>query len=119
MGERAERLADLFARQYPAEWAMLYPRIYNDTGRYHSSKFLEVTLLHDVLTRANDVKGDFSRMPPDFPHKFMGMMELGEHLTPTYFIAPDFLEAVCQTKPSEPIEWASMHLPFEAASGNQ
>jgi hypothetical protein len=106
---------DELERQYANDWRIVYPRIYEDTGTFHSPRELAADLLSVFLTAARSRE----------LHKTLGYLDaqalMGASLitslrVPTFFLARNLLEALAQTRPPEAISWTEMHLPFESAA---
>lgn len=95
---------------------MFYPRIYIDAGRYHSPKqvaTMQATAIFDPhLTNAAI---DGLETAPNFLRAILPSFHCYvSHRAPTFFIAPDLLEAIKRTTFSGEIDWAELPLPFEA-----
>lgn len=106
---------DEFEKRYPREWAVLYPRIYEQTGTYHSPRELAADLLVAFLAGERARSGKYVLGMPD-QHALIGASIMASLKVPTFFVSRSLLDAVAQTQPPQAIEWREMHLPFEAAA---
>lgn len=110
-----EAATELEAR-YPGEWKLVYPRVYEGGGAYHSPKELASDLLGALLLSPQSVGGNLKMLGLPDRHALVAASLLVSLRVPTFFVARNLLEAVAQTQPPEPIAWKEMHLPFEAAA---
>lgn len=106
---------DELERQYSREWPIVYPRIYENTGAFHSPRELAADLLGVFLTEARSRETHITLGNPD-AHALIGASLLTSLRVPTFFLSRNLLEALAQTRPPETIAWTDMHLPFEAAA---
>ncbi len=106
---------DEFERQYADDWPIVYPRIYEHTGAFHSPRELAADLLGVFLTaaRARELHSTLGYLDAQ---ALMGASLIASLRVPTFFLARNLLEALAQTRPPEAISWTEMHLPFESAA---
>jgi hypothetical protein len=107
--QTAERFLEQNSPEYLEMMKKLYPRIYQDTGRYHSPKLCAAAMamaVHEVQ------RVGLHRAPTAYRLMMLGMAELIEHKVPMFFIAPDLLEAIMRTDFRDDINWLDMHLPY-------
>jgi hypothetical protein len=107
--------SDVFEKNFPEQWAVLYPRIYEHSGAFHSPRDLALDLMGAFLAeaKANHLRTSLGR-PSE--HALLGASLLASLRVPTFFLSRDLLEALAQTRPPEAIAWKDMPLPFEAAA---
>jgi hypothetical protein len=108
--QTAERFLEQNSPEYREMMKKLYPRIYEDTGRYHSPRLCAAAMamaVHEVQ------RVGLHRAPTAYRLMMLGMAELIEKRMPTFFIAPDLLEAIMRTDFRDDINWLDMHLPYE------
>lgn len=102
--------------EYPLEWKLVYPRVYEGVGAYHSPKELATDLLGALLLPPQQVDGNLKMLGLPDQHALVAASLLVSLQVPTFFVARNLLEALAQTQPPEPVAWKDMHLPFEAAA---
>ena len=102
--------------RYLREWKLVYPRVYEGVGAYHSPKELATDLLGALLFSPQRVDFNLNMLGLPDQHALVAASLLVSLQVPTFFVARNLLEAVAQTQPPEPIAWKDMHLPFEAAA---
>jgi hypothetical protein len=106
----AERFLEQNSPEYRAIMRRLYPRVYENTGRYHSPKLCAAAMACAVIETE---RVGLERTPVAYRLLMMGMADLVAHQVPMFFIAPDLLEAVMRTDFHEDINWLEMKLPYE------
>lgn len=113
---RISKAASEMQARYPKEWDIVYPRVYKDVGDYHSPRELATDLLGALLISLERVDGNLKMLGLPDQQALIAATLLTSLKVPTFFVARNLLEAIAQTRPSEPIAWKEMHLPFEAAA---
>ncbi|MGA3082386.1 MAG: hypothetical protein ABSD44_13615 [Terracidiphilus sp.] len=116
MLDKARGLMDEFIKENPAEWQLLYPRIYKDVGRYHSAKDVSVDLSFALFYALRQAGLDTERLPSNDKLALIAASDIVAKKVPVYYVAPQLIEAIVQTQPPEPLDWQNMHLPFESAA---
>ena len=107
----AEKYIESLAEQNPNVLKLLYPRVYENTGAYYSPKlaanYLTVALTQTMRIGYDNSGSTYQVLLPSYE-------KLIQHQVPTFFIAPDLLEAVRQTDIDMDIAWPEIRLPYEA-----
>lgn len=116
MTSRVLEVAAEAEAKYPREWKLVYPRVYEAVGAYHSPKELATDLLGALLLSPQRVDGNLKMLGLPDQHALVAASLLVSLQVPTFFVGRNLLEAVAQTQPPEPVAWKDMHLPFEAAA---
>lgn len=103
---------DLAEANAPEIFSALYPKRYDSLGAYHSPKLVSAHLTLAVLSikewGLHKAPAASTLMAPAFGY-------LVQHKMPTFFIAPNLLEALKLTDFKESINWVDLRLPFESA----
>lgn len=88
---------------------LVYPRIYRDAGQYMPIKDLAILILGNLMTPdRQQVEGDFESLLREW------VAAMARHHWPTYFIAPDFFDAVRRTDFPAGFDPAELKVPFPA-----
>jgi hypothetical protein len=94
----------------PELFRMLYPRIYNDIGAFHSPKVVAAYLTDAVASSRGKPVG---MLPQAHRLILPSIAQLIKHKMPYMFIAPDLLEAIKRTDFPDVIDWIKLALPYE------
>jgi hypothetical protein len=116
MFDKARDIASAFETENPAEWKLLYPRIYKDVGRYHSAREVAVDLSVALYYALMETDLDPGNLATNDKLALIAASDIVEKSVPVYYVAPQLVEAIVQTQPPEPLDWQNMHLPFESAA---
>lgn len=103
--------AKLIQEQAPTLWKLCYPRMYKNADQYGSPKVPALTMAVSSIGVATH-RHLASRTVRNV---HIATMNLLRYHVPTYFLRPDFLEAVAMTVPPKEMRWDTLNLPFEAA----
>ena len=97
-------------RDFPDEWRLAYPRVYEDVGGWFSPKAAAcdfVRPLWHFRFPVSDVREDERQVLTVFG-------KAAQFRVPTFFLARDLAAALMCTRPAMRVEWARMRMPFEA-----
>jgi hypothetical protein len=109
IGQRVREMADTFRQRNPALWKLCEPRRYVPPAGYANPHYHSGTLFgqwHYALEPELD----------QLPHStgMMSAMMLISHEVPTYFIRPEFAQAVAQTDPPLDFRLGEIRWPLDA-----
>jgi len=90
--------------------AKFYPRIYENTGRYHSPRQCAAFLANSV---AESLNIGYRHAPTSHKILMPALEQMSRRRMPLLFLAPDLVEAVQRTDFHDDIDWTEMHLPYE------
>lgn len=99
-------------KREPELWKRCYPRIYEPykSNLYCSPK--EVSWQMFIAAK----KVDLQHLGQSEQYEIIWASLMAERRVPTYWVAPDLLEAVMRTVPPIELDWYNMKLPHEAAA---
>jgi hypothetical protein len=116
MFESFRPAVDAFVREHPEDWRKVYPRIYSEAGGYNSARDVAVDLLAALYYEPRTAEREGKQLSSQTKMSIAAAAELVAHRVPVYYIAPQLIEVLVQTRPPEPLDWVNMRLPFEAAA---
>lgn len=87
-----------------------YPRIYEETGRYHSPK---VCAAFFANVTSETAKIGYHRTPNAYRLMLPALQPMIDRRMPLFFIAPDLLKAIQMTDFVDDIDWTTLRLPYE------
>lgn len=108
LGKVMEELMD---REYPDLMRAFYPRIYENTGRYHSPRACAGAVVNII---AETLRYGYHKTATAYRLAMPGLAYLRQHRVPMFFLAPDLMEAVLRTDFDDDINWQTMELPYES-----
>jgi hypothetical protein len=108
--QKYQDMVEIFERDYPALWRLVYPRTYRELGAYHSPKIPAVMFADAAVLFAHfpeRARADFSFATP----VYRMLCECAKHAFPTYFVENAMLQAVARTTPPGDLEWKDIPMP--------
>jgi hypothetical protein len=110
--EQLKAMYDVIEKKDHDLWVRCYPRIYSDykPGLYGSAK----DPARQMWCCASKVEMGF--LGDSEKYEMMWASQIARSRCPQYWVTPDLVEAIMQTKPPMNLAWHDMNLPHEAAS---
>lgn len=107
----AEMVLRSARKMLPETMALFEPRLYEETGRYHNPR----KLIAGLVGSGASVKL-FGVFPDAITELvYAALARLLEREVPTFFVAPELLQALHRTDLPVEEDWTRMHLPHDAA----
>lgn len=103
-------IEEILDASFPELMKAFYPRVYEQTGRYHSPRACAAMMANVV---AEMLRYGFQRAATAYRLLMPGLAYLRERRMPMFFLAPDLLEAVLRTDFDNDINWTKLELPYE------
>lgn len=110
MNRTIEDLCDFYAREHPDLWRRVYPRVYQGVGEFESPRFVALNLASAIQWLDMDRAGAALSVK----HTAMIASRAFDFGLPAFFVAREFLAAICQTDLPDDMKWTDAKLPYDA-----
>lgn len=93
----------------PQVWSKTYPRVYEETGRFHSPKLAAYGLANGVLSAV--LEGGLDTQSAGVMNQFINACLVDKHNVPTFFITKSIVQACNATNLPDDMKWTSIPMP--------